>query len=78
MVVDATTVEMTLEQVRYLSAFVWVQLEEDPGDQVARELFDQLKAATVRLGVVWTYGELPAANRRPRARRSAWVREGTA
>lgn len=76
-------VDLTLAQVQYLTACLWVRLDEDPGDPVARELFARLKEATVRMGEVWTYGELP---REPRAGRwqrrgerrpgGTWVREG--
>lgn len=81
MLTDTTMVELTLDQVRYLTAFVWVRLDEDPGDLLARELFERLKLATVRLGAVWTYGELarpPRSVRRRGHRRpgGTWVREG--
>lgn len=60
MIPDATTIELSLKQVMYLSAFAWVQLDEDPADATARELFLQLRDAAGRLGVVWFYGEPPA------------------
>ena len=79
---DTAEVELTAEQLRYMTAFVWVRLDEDPGDKLARQLFEQFKAATIRMGDVWTYGSLPRLRPTPWRRRGArlpggtWVREG--